>query len=235
VIERAVVPDLQQFIKRQIKLYIIDGGLRAGDRLPTEDELAGRLGVSRTVVREALSGLEALGIIEVRHGLGRYVREFNFSAILDNLAYSMLFDVHTFEEILDIRQALETAFLPRAIAALSTERLSAMEETLREMERRGAGGVWDVRMMELDMKFHAILYADVGNDLLLKLLDIFWTVHKDLRSHAPYETKDVPGYLRQHRALWEAIAQKNPELAQERLRTHFAGVREWISLEKQQA
>ncbi len=233
MIERVVIPDLQQFIKQQIKRYIIEANLRVGDRLPTEDELARLLGASRTAVREALSGLEALGIIEVRHGSGRYVREFNFSAILDNLAYSMLFEVHTFEEILDIRQALEIYFLPRAIAGLSASRLAEMSVLLKTMEEQGAGGVWDVRLMELDMAFHRALYAEAGNDLLLKLLDIFWTVHKDLKSRDPYVTRDVPRYLQQHRVLLEAIARRDVKLAQERLVAHFEGVRGWISLEKQ--
>ncbi len=232
--ERRVMPDLQQFIKLQIKRYIIDANLRVGDRLPAEDELARQLGASRTAVREALSGLEALGIIEVRHGSGRYVRDFNFSAILDNLAYSMLFDVNTFEEVLDIRQALEVSFLPRAIATLSDEKLGEMAALLAAMEAQSASGVWDARLMELDMGFHRTLYSGAGNDLLLKLLDIFWTVHKDLRSREPYATRNVPRYLQQHRELLAAIAQRDVELARERLIVHFEGVREWISDEKGQ-
>lgn len=235
MLKRVVMPDLQQFIKQQIKRYIVEANLRVGDRLPTEDELARLLGASRTAVREALSGLEALGIIEVRHGSGRYVREFNFSAILDNLAYSMLFEVDTFEAILDVRQALEVYFLPGAVAALSPDKLTEMSQLLQTMEAQGVSRGWDTRLLELDMAFHRALYTDIGNDLLLKLLDVFWTVHKDLRSRKPYETKDVPGYLKQHRALLEAIAQHDVPLAQQRLVAHFEGVREWISQEKQEA
>lgn len=85
--ERVVVPDLQQAIQQQIKRYILDKRLREGDRLPSKEDPAHQLGSSRTAIREALSGLEALGLIEVRHGSGRYVRPFNFSAVLDNLAH----------------------------------------------------------------------------------------------------------------------------------------------------
>ncbi len=233
--ERVVMPDLQEFIKQQIKRYIIEANLRVGDRLPTEDQLAGMLGASRTAVREALRGLEALGIIEVRHGSGRYVREFNFSAILDNLAYSMLFEVDTFEEILEVRQALEIHFLPGAVAALSPAKLAEMSALLQTMEEQGAGGIWNTRLLELDTAFHRALYADAGNDLLLKLLDVFWTVHKDLRSRKPYATRDVPRYLQQHRALLEAIAQGDIPLAEQRLVAHFEGVRDWISREKLEA
>jgi DNA-binding FadR family transcriptional regulator len=232
-LERVTVPDLQQVIKQQIKRYIIENGLRVGDRLPTEEELARQLGASRAAIREALSGLEALGIIEVRHGSGRYVREFNFSAILDNLAYSMLFDVHTFEELLDIRQALEVSFLPRAIETITPESMAILRTLIIRMEEQGAGGEWDESMMDTDIAFHRTIYANVGNDLLLKLLDIFWTVHKNLRSRLPYRTENVPRYVQHHRLLFDAIERRDVALAQERLVIHFQGVREWITKEKE--
>jgi len=227
--ERVVVPDLQQAIQQQIKRYILDKGLREGDRLPTEEELAHQLGTSRTAIREALSGLEALGLIEVRHGSGRYVRPFNFSAILDNLAYSMLFDVHSFEEILDVRVELELAFLPRALATLNDDDLRMLRTILERMEQRGANGTFDEAMVEDDIVFHRTIYQRIGNDLLLKLLDVFWTVHKQLRSRFPYETQDVSRYLQQHRALYEAIAQRDIGLARQRLNDQFEGVRTWVA------
>jgi len=232
MLERVVVPDLQQAITQQVKRYIIENGLREGDKLPTEGELARTLGTSRTAIREALSGLEALGLIEVRHGSGRYVRSFNFSAILDNLAYSMLFDVHTFEEILDVRAELELAFLPRALTALTADDLAALRAILADMEDKSRTTGWSEMVMDDDILFHRILYQRVGNDLLLKLLEIFWTVHKNLRSRIPYETRDVPRYLQQHRALYDAIARRDLPLARQRLVEHFQGVREWIALEK---
>ncbi|MBD3308068.1 GntR family transcriptional regulator, partial [candidate division KSB3 bacterium] len=95
--------DLQHVVQEQLKSYILHSGLKSGDLLPTEKNLAEKFGISRTAIREALRGLETLGIIEVRHGVGRFLREFNFEAILNNLPYSLEVDIKNFREVLEIR------------------------------------------------------------------------------------------------------------------------------------
>src|SRR5579884_1011800 len=107
------VPPLHDAIQRQLKQYILDRGLQPGARLPTEEQISREIGVSRNVVREALRGLESIGMIEARHGEGRFVREFNFDAILDNLAYAVYFDRHSYDDLMEVRGELEIAFVGR--------------------------------------------------------------------------------------------------------------------------
>jgi len=68
------VINLQSFVQEQLKLYIVESNLKCGDLLPTEKELSIKLGVSRTAIRESLKVLETLGIIETKHGVGRFVK-----------------------------------------------------------------------------------------------------------------------------------------------------------------
>ncbi len=91
--------DLQGLIQEQLKLYIIENEMKSGDPFPTEYELAKRLGISRTAIREALKRLETLGIIEVRQGVGRFIREFNFEVILKGLPYNLEMDIKNFQEV----------------------------------------------------------------------------------------------------------------------------------------
>ncbi|MFA5851690.1 MAG: GntR family transcriptional regulator, partial [Spirochaetales bacterium] len=105
--------NLSSLVKENLKLYFIKNGLKSGDSIPTEHELAARLNVSRTAVREALKSLEALGIIEVRPGIGRFLKPFNFDAILENLSYGIDMDSNDFADILDVRISLEGVFLER--------------------------------------------------------------------------------------------------------------------------
>ncbi|HZQ05535.1 MAG TPA: GntR family transcriptional regulator, partial [Anaerolineae bacterium] len=84
---------LYQTVQEEIKNYIIENELRAGDPLPTEGELARQLDISRNSVREAVKSLEALGILEARSGSGLFVRNFNFDSILDNLPYGIMFSL----------------------------------------------------------------------------------------------------------------------------------------------
>src|SRR6185295_14623991 len=72
-------PDPDEEVEARVRRYIVEHGLRPGDRLPTEAEWASSLGTSRVVVREALRGLEAIGVIEARAGSGRYLRGFDLA------------------------------------------------------------------------------------------------------------------------------------------------------------
>lgn len=101
--------------RESLKLFFVKNRLKGGDPIPTEHELASALDISRTAIREALKSLESLGIIEVRPGVGRFLKSFNFDAILANLSYGIDMDVKDFKDILDVRIALETAFLERYV------------------------------------------------------------------------------------------------------------------------
>ncbi|MDD2422403.1 MAG: GntR family transcriptional regulator, partial [Heliobacteriaceae bacterium] len=74
-------------IVEQLRALIAKGNLMPGDKLPSERELSERLGVSRASVREALTALEVMGILDVRPGDGTFVRETNQSSIIEPLAW----------------------------------------------------------------------------------------------------------------------------------------------------
>ncbi len=235
MLEPIRVPNLQQVVIERVKQYIVHSGLRAGDRLPSEEELAQQLGVSRTAVREALRAMEALGIVSARQGAGRYVRDFSLQPILDNLAYSMLYDLHSFEELLTVREKLEAGFLEDAIAALTPETKAKLRAILHRMAEKIQRNAPDDELLEEDIAFHRALYEPLGNALLLKLLEIFWTVQKHLRARLSQGTTDRAQFLRQHEALVQALEMGDVALAQARLVAHFEGVRAWITAEKEKA
>ena len=167
------VPRLHDAIQQQLKQYILDRSLQPGDRLPTEEQISREIGVSRNVVREALRGLEAVGMIEARHGEGRFVRNFNFDAILDNLAYAIYFDRHSLSELMEVRGELETAFVGRALLALDSSDVEGLWQAVEGMRQKAATGQ---HYLPEDMVFHSRIFAKLGNQLLLRLLDIFWKV-----------------------------------------------------------
>ena len=223
------VPTRQQVVIERLKQYILVQELRAGDRLPTEGELAHQLGVSRSAIREALRALEALGIITAKQGSGRYVNRFSFQPILDNLGYSILFDLHTFEELLEVRQKLEVGFLEEAIQHLSPEILEKLHEITIAMEKSAEAGDTDTAFLDQDMKFHMTLFSPLHNALLLKLLEVFWAVQKRLRMKMPQYVEERLHVVNQHRAIIEALEEQNVALARARLEAHFAGVRAWLA------
>jgi len=127
---------INEAVRDQIKQYILEQGLKAGDALPPETQWAQDLGVNRSSVREAVKALQSLGIIEIRHGHGLYVREHNFDPILECVSYSMQFEPSTLLELAQIRTWLEIAVLPQALDKMGPGDIAALENILKTWQAK---------------------------------------------------------------------------------------------------
>ncbi len=118
-----------------IKDYIIANGLQSGDRLPTEQELAQRLGVSRNVIRQALASLEAVGIVRTEHGRGSFVAEFGAAnRVLQHLAFWLDIDHLDQQSYLETRRIFDAGVLELAMERATDgdlDRLAGIVEGLR--------------------------------------------------------------------------------------------------------
>lgn len=167
---------LYQAVQEEIKAYILANSLVPGDVLPPETELAQQLNVSRTSVREGVKSLEALGILKSRPGYGLYVSEFSFDPILDNLAYGLQFDVKQLSDILEVRYHIEYGMVESVVAAVTPKQIIRLRRLVKQMEAVALEGRYSA---ELDQRFHRILYENVDNSVLWKILDIFWAIYRE--------------------------------------------------------
>ena len=94
-------------IVEQIKELFAQGDLKPGDKLLSEREFAERLQVSRASVREALSALEAMGLIEIKPGEGTFIRQMGVSSIIEPLALLLLMEKDQVFELFELRKILE--------------------------------------------------------------------------------------------------------------------------------
>jgi DNA-binding FadR family transcriptional regulator len=205
--------------QRAIKRYILDHGLGPNDALPAEGQLAVELGISRNSVREAIKALEALGTIETRHGVGVFVRAFSFDPILDNLAYGIQLDHSSIIELLEVRRQLEGAFVEVAAATMTVDQLRVLRSTVDRMGQCAALGE---PITDDDRFFHRTLYSGLGNQLLLKLLDVFWEAYVRLRASLP----DVPHgdavrSWEEHRAILDALERHDGPAARQAMLDNF--------------
>jgi len=224
--------NLQELIQEQLKLYIIGNGIKTGDPFPTEHELGKKLGISRTAIREALKRLETLGIIEVRPGIGRFVREFNFEAILGGLPYNLDMEIKSFREILEVRICLESWFITKDINKFTQKNISELKEILKKMEVQVINDIEEKELVKIHSKFHTTLYKNSGNSLLINLINTFSTIQRNLTLVHRYKTKDRKLFIQQHQLLLEAIEKKDLKLAQKRLREHFNEAKTWSKVQK---
>lgn len=209
----------------EIRNFIITNNLQSGDKLPTEKEITEQLGVSRTAVREAIKSMEALGIVEARAGQGMFVRSFNFDPILQNLSYSILFDRSDLANVLEVRKALECFFIEEVVRKISQEEIEQLKRLLVKMEVKGKHGE---QIAPEDSEFHQTIFKVVNNDLLLKLLHIFWKLLKNARDEGLIEISPEVDSVARHRKIVKAVEKRDVEAAQISFFEHFESIEKRI-------
>jgi DNA-binding FadR family transcriptional regulator len=195
--------------RRSLAHGIVDGietrirtrELKPGDRLPTESAIMGEYGVSRSVVREAISHLQAAGRVETRHGIGTFVLAPPPPA--SGLA------------ILELRMGMETEAAALAAARRTPEQLAALRAALDDMARAQVAGTSTV---EADVRFHRVLAESSANRYFVELQDQLGRV-LSARERPPGSF----GHMhREHEDIVEAIARQDADGARAAMRTHLS-------------
>lgn len=212
-------PPLHKTVQQEIRNYIIKQGLRPGDPLKPESELARIFGVSRNSVREAVKALESTGVLETRRGSGVYVREFSFAPLLDHLPYGLMQGRRAVSELLALRKALEAALIADAMRVVSDSSIAAMREILAEMYALAEQGQ---PFPEQDRRFHRLLFADLGNEMLLSLFDLFWLAFH--HAAPPLLGRTPMKAYQAHARILDAVLTGDPEQARDAVHEHYIGI-----------
>ncbi|RAN76039.1 GntR family transcriptional regulator [Bacillus sp. SRB_336] len=216
-------------LQADIMELILDRDLDAGDPMPTESELSEVLGVGRNTLRESLKVLQALGVIEIRHGFGMFVAPSNFDALADGLTFrgrlSLRHEGLEALQLVDIRQALESGLIGGCIGQATEADLARIEQAVVKMETLAGRGE---TFTEADAEFHRLLFEPLGNDLLMNLMSVFWKVYRKIHLEIGVTTTDLVITAAQHRAIYDAVVAEDAATASELLSRHFDGIRHKI-------
>jgi GntR family transcriptional repressor for pyruvate dehydrogenase complex len=156
-------------IAQQILGLINSEEIKPGDRLPSERDLAGLLGVSRPSVREAVKALEAQGWLRVRHGQGVFVAQPPTTDLRAALSLQEL----TPSELFLMREVLEVPAADWAAAAGDAERIAAAAAALGELDRASEAVPADHELLQkLDATFHMRIAEAAGNRFLQQMLGV---------------------------------------------------------------
>ncbi len=149
---------------------ILSGSLKPGDKLPTEIELAEKLGVSRNSVREAIKMLSSFGVIEVKMGAGTFIAESINGAILDPLMLSLAFEQGTSKELVDLRFMIEIGAAEMAIDAASDEEIARLEAANEKLKKAADKNIEDPQYLrDVDLNVHYTLFEITGNRFVAKI------------------------------------------------------------------
>jgi GntR family transcriptional repressor for pyruvate dehydrogenase complex len=172
--EKLLSPDLRVVMRRtvssdiadQLQTLIFDGHYKPGDRLPSHQELAKRLGVGLSSVREAVSALVAAGLLEARPGQGTFVTGLARATFLPSGAPTELSD-DEIADLIELRHVLEELIIRHALERASEQDFAALERVLQLME--GAKSDPDA-FAEADLEFHLALARIAKNKALFRAL-----------------------------------------------------------------
>ncbi|MGY9046730.1 hypothetical protein P775_16665 [Puniceibacterium antarcticum] len=214
-------------IAEQFTQQIQSGGLKAGDRLPTELAMSKNFGVSRTVIREAIARLRNEGMIETRQGVGAFVIDRPARHIrLEDGGLS----AEDFRGLFQLRVPLEIEAAGLAAQNHTAEHLQQMDQALLRMETAGDGAN-DGIIADLD--FHRTIALATGNDYFVQFLGaISDRVLKTIllsREKIRLDTL-ISMVNREHSALRNAIASGDPLKARQAMRAHMVGSTERVEL-----
>lgn len=214
-------------IVEQIRDLIKTGRLKPGDKLPSERILANKLGVSRPPLREAMSALEILGIIESRGGKGNFIKNiFNPDSCVQQL--KKLEKEESPFELLEARKAVETEIADLAAKKATPEDIEEIEEALDGM-RNSLGDT--SRVMEFDRQFHLAIARAAHNSILFQMVNyLVEGLKESLWVNIKRKSWALPGhaqkYLEEHTELVKAIKEGEKKAARRTMYRHLADVEE---------
>ncbi len=206
--------------KVEIKLirYFLDNQMKPGDPVPKELDLAEYLGVSRTVIREALLRLRLTGLIESKKKRGAILANPDLLSLLQRTLYPTMMDEHTLRDIFEMRLVMEIGMADLIFYRIKPKDIEELEDIVKNEPQKSQSYLFNI---DQEVRFHGKLYEITGNDTLKRfqqmLLPVFQYVHE-----SGILTKEikVKRYV-SHQQLVNIIKTGTPEDFREAMRNHL--------------
>jgi GntR family transcriptional regulator, transcriptional repressor for pyruvate dehydrogenase complex len=195
--------------------------LAPGDRLPAERELSVRLGVSRNSLRPALAALEALGVIEIRHGSGAFLKRTTLTEVASSFAEVLLEQNAQLPAAMEARMAVERFAVGLAAGRRTDEDLNNLQAALDAMAAeiaRGEDGT------DGDRAFHRAVAEAAHNPVLVKLMRNLERDIARIRAESLAQRGRPKRSLSAHRRIFAAIRDADPRTAVAEMDAHLAEV-----------
>ena len=206
-------------LQERIVALVHDRRLEPGAAMPTETQLMDQLGASRNSVREAIRALQALGIVEIRHGHGTFVGNASLDALSPSLAFRVRsragHGVGALRDLVEVRELLETGLIGEVAGTLSDARLAALDALVTRM----------LTDPEADKAFHALLYESCGNELVLQLIALFWDVYHEVEPALEPREDRAAEVVANHARIVDALRTGDAAEARDAMRRHFTEVK----------
>lgn len=215
-------------ITERILSLIREQQLRPGDKLPPERELATMLGVSRPTVRESLRSLAMINVVELRHGSGTFVTSLEAELLVERFDLVFSLNDNSFLDLIEARKVIEPGATALAAQRATNEEIARFDDILMRS--------WDClrthpqEFPRLDVEFHTMMAECSHNALLTRImqsvarLGIASSQRTASSRRGGVDVAGVERAVRAHQDILDAIKERNPELARERMIHHLQSV-----------
>lgn len=202
----------------QLLQAISQGKLNSGDHLPSERILAEQFNVSRPVLREAISALSFLGVIQRKQGKGNIIADnFNRAILNNSFKYMIISKEKEIEDLLEARKTIECKLIRLAAQEKTVPLLKKMEELVYEI---GKCKDTDLRRVQLDLEFHFTIGKAANSTVLHNLQIAIGDRVMEIMKVGVY-LYPVANTVLEHKKMYEAIRDSNPEKAEKLMGKHI--------------
>lgn len=211
---------LRSQVYMQLKSQLMGGVWKAGEKLPSENELCQTFGVSRVTVRAAIQQLEILGLVETRHGGGNFVKDFSTINAMD--AFHPLIQISENQDIitvLEYRKIIEKGTIGLVVPKITPKDIEYLEETYSMMQALADSNQSD-KQASADHLFHYRLAQIAKNPIIIKVYEIINVI----LAAAMVDIVELLGTelgLRYHRELIDALKSGDKALCESLMDAHI--------------
>ena len=224
--------NISQLVNRLTMYFadeILEGRLKRGDQIESDRELAKKLNVGRSAVREALKVLDVLGMIDIRLGQGTYItsRETNFFSV--PLSWSLFLDGAQVKSILQVRGALELRAVQLAAQCEDKNKLDKLTDIYYRMQKtfqesKDTDNLQHAlqETLNADIEFHTCIAECSGNPIILSMLTTIRNFLKRVSGTGMVDAEQLQAVVEEHQKLYGAIISGNVDAATQTMMKHLA-------------
>ena len=218
-LRRVPSESLVDTVVARLRDYIGREKLSAGDRMPTEPVLISQLGVSRSVLREAVGRLQSIGLLEVQHGRGMFVASRAALVSSAQLLHSALsIAPRDFMKFVEFRKVIEVYAAGRAAEVATDADFAELQRLCDEIDRDDQSFVDSVRA---DFAFHLKFVELAGNPLMLNVMQVLQEFIMAAMVNTTPQPRNADYSRKIHRELLDAIRSRNPLTAETAMDRHL--------------
>lgn len=217
---------LSHLVSEKLKQYIIENQIQPGHRLPAERELVKTLQVSRSVLREALRGLENIGILSIRHGEGAFVKTYDMSPLINQLMFHWKLDQKRMSDLFELRKIFELAAIDQIVQYAGVDDFNHLENLATKMQEAKGDTLLAQRA---DIEFHLALIQATHNELFVQMTELLVQYFSQTPHHHMNE-QEIDKATAEHVQIATALRKRDNDEAKRVLQNHLDFSKKYVKL-----